>query len=103
MCAYNSLPPHTSFHIILSFQILLSSQFLPFLMPFQGLQVGSRAGPGPRCGGLIEVQAGGTLRGRPPGLSHAPARTLPISEEPLRGAGGWENSLLAVTDVDEES
>ena len=37
-------------------------------------------------------------RGRP-GLSHTPARTPPNSEEPLRGAGGWENSLLA---VDEE-
>ena len=33
-----------------------------------------------------------------PGLSRAPARTPPISEEPLRGAGGWGNRLLAVTD-----
>ena len=40
---------------------------------------------------------GGRPRGRP-GL----ARTPLTSEEPLRGAGGWENSLLAVADLDEE-
>ena len=44
---------------------------------------------------------GGRPRGRP-GLSRAPARAPPISEEPLRSAGGWENSLLAVTDADVE-
>ena len=35
-----------------------------------------------------------------PGLSRTPARTPPISEEPLRGAGGWGNRLLVVTDDD---
>ena len=37
-------------------------------------QAGSRAGPGPRRGGLIGDHAGGTLRGRPP---QRPARALP--------------------------
>ena len=53
------------------------------------LHRGPRAGGGP-C-------EGGRPRGWP-GLSRAPARTPPISEEPLRGAGGWGNRLLAVTD-----
>ena len=47
---------------------------------------------------------GGCEGGRPrgwPGLSRAPARTPPISEEPLRGAGGWGNMLPVVTDDDE--
>ena len=47
-----------------------------------------------RRGGSCE---GGRPRGWP-GLSRAPARTPPISEEPLRGVGGWGNRLLAVTD-----
>ena len=107
MCTYNFLRPHTSSHILLSFQILLSSCFLLFLMPFRGcrrrgaglvLDHGAAASSGTTRGGPCE---GGRPRGRP-GLSRAPARTPPISEEPLRGAGRWENSLLAVTDVDEE-
>ena len=93
MCAYNFLPPLTSFHILLSFQILLSSCFLLFLMPFQGLpQAGGRAGPEPRRGGLIGDHAGGTLRGRPP---QRPARALPrpgphapIPNAPSTGSGG---------------
>ena len=64
-------------------------------------QAGSRAGPG---GGLIGDRRGGPCEGgRPrgwPGLSRAPARTPPISEEPLGGVGGWENRLLVVTDDD---
>ena len=59
------------------------------------LDHGEAASLGTTQGGPCE---GGRPRGRP-GLSRAPARTPPISEEPLRGAGGWENSLLEVTDV----
>ena len=68
-------------------------------------QAGSRAGPRPQRGGLIGDRRGGPCEGgRPrgwPGLSRAQARTPPISEEPLRGAGGWGNRLLVVTDDDE--
>ena len=44
---------------------------------------------------------GGRSRGRS-GLSRTPARTPSVSEESLRGAGGWRNRLLAVTDDDGE-
>ena len=70
-------------------------------------QAGSQAGPGPQRhgGGLIGDRRGGPCEGgRPrgwPGLSRAPVRTPPISEEPLRGAGGWGNRLLVVTGDDE--
>ena len=47
---------------------------------------GAAASLGTTRGGPCE---GGRPRGRP-GLSRAPARTPPISGEPLRGAGGWE-------------
>ena len=65
------------------------------------LDHGAAASSGTMRGGSCEGGLPGP-RGRP-GLSRAPARTPPISEEPLRGVGGWENSLLAVTGVDEES
>ena len=65
-------------------------------------QVGSQAGPGPQCGGLIWE---GPYKGCCPrgwtGLCRAAAGTPAISEEPLRGTGGWENKLLVVTDDDE--
>ena len=69
-----------------AFQIPLPSRFLLFLMPFRGLpQAGSRAGPGPRRGGITEDHAGGPCEGgRPrgrPGLSRAPART---PQSPMR-------------------
>ena len=77
----------------------------PTLLPRWMPQAGSRASPGPQCGGLIgdHTPGGPCEGGRPggrPGLSRAPARTPPISEEPLRGAGGWGNRLLVVTDDD---
>ena len=99
MCTYNFLPPHKSFHILLPSQILLSSNFLLFLMTFRGLpQAGSRADPGPRRGGLIRDHAGGRLRGRL-GLSRAPARTPAISEEPLRDAGGCTTPYISGTSL----
>ena len=64
----------------------------------------SRAGPGPQRRGVIRDHAlgggpceGGHPRGRS-GLSHTLAPTPLVSKEPLRGAGGWGNRLLAVID-----
>ena len=94
------LPPASS-HILLSFLILL----LPHLHAIAGifrmrgaglvLDHGAAASSGTTRVGLRD--------GGRPRLSRAPARTPPISEDPLRGAGRWENSLLAVTDVDGDS
>ena len=78
---------------------ILAVLSLPYA--FQGLpQAGSRAGPGPRCGGLIRDHAGGTLRGRPPGpqrLDRALPRPGPHAPNlrratDLRGAGGWKTA-----------
>ena len=110
MCeyTYNFLRVLQIHHILQIFLSLISSCslfFLPSLLPQWMPWAGSRAasGPGPPHGGLIGDHApGGPCEGsRPrgwPGLSRAPARTPPISEEPLRGARGRGNRLLAVTD-----
>ena len=87
--------------------LLFHPDILPLLLLRWLPQAGSRAGPGPQRIGLIGDHApGGPCEGgRPrgwPGLPRAPARTPPISEEPLRGAGGWGNRPLVVTDDAEE-
>ena len=129
--AYNFLHILQVLPILLSIQILLSLHFLLWpegtrylecasdwvsshhgpsyttsWMPQAGMpQAASRAGPGPQRGGLIgDRQEGPCEGGRPrgwPRLSRVPARTPPISEEPLRGAGRWGNRLLVVADNDE--
>ena len=90
-----------------SFPIPLSSHspLLPFLHYYRGgcrrrqagLALDNSAGASPGT-----THRGGDLRGSRarhwPGLSRALARTPPTSKEPLRGAGGWGNRLLAVTD-----
>ena len=85
MCTYKFLPPHTSFHILLSSQILLSS--CSSSSCYSGgcrrrgaglvLDHGAAASSGPTRGGPCE---GGRPRGRP-GLSRAPART---PQSPMR-------------------
>ena len=107
-CARVQLPSRPVLPV-LSFQILLPYPPLPSRYPpltttsvvaavgepGRSWTAARRPHRGPRAGGgLCE---GGRPRSWP-GLSRAPARTLPISEEPLRGAGGWGNRLLAVTD-----
>ena len=95
--APSSPPPHL--HIPASILLFLVPSLLLRGCRRRGagliLDHGATASLGTTRGGAYE---GGCPRGRP-GLSRAPARTPPISEEPLRGAGGWENSLLEVADV----
>ena len=74
--AHVQLPSSSPYPPVLSDPPILTDP-PPLPYAFQGLpQAGSRAGPGPWCGGLIGDHAGGGLRGRPP-RPQRPARALP--------------------------
>ena len=98
-------PPMVPGPSVLSFP---PSRAIPPLLPRWMPQAGSGAGPGPRHGSFIGGHAGkpcegGHTRGRS-GLSRAPARTAPNLRRAVERCGwvGWENRLLAMTDVGEE-